>query len=122
MQADPGSSSIPKKFIKSAEDDRIIVLHAPIDSPSAMSRVERLYTPLRLAYKKTKDCLSEVETDDDCLQLSVATITGPISPEGRFLTFSVSAATPPPARRAIGSIYFERAKALQADMNVSQRG
>lgn len=117
LRIDQGSNFVAREFLESAEADGITVLQAPIESPSTMSHVERYHAPLRAAYKKIRDSLPRLESDEDCLQLAVKAVNDTIGPEGLCPTLLVFGAIPRPARKTPAPQQLERAKAIDEAMN-----
>lgn len=112
LRIDQGSNFVSQEFLDCATTEGIIVLEAPIESPSTMSHVERYHGPLRRAYLKIRESLPRRETDADCLQLAVKSMNDTVGPEGLCPTLLVFGALPRAAKRQPASSQLERAKAL----------
>ena len=121
LRVDQGTNLVSKEFKENAAACDIMILEAPVESPSTMSHVERYHPPLRAAYRKLRSSLSSKETDADMLQLAVKAVNDTIGPEGLCPTLLVFGALPRPARNLPASTQLARSDALEQAMKAVEK-
>ena len=116
MRVDQGSQFISKEFLDDCEAEGIMVLPAPVESPSTMSHVERYHAPLRSAYTKIRESLPRSESDAECLQMAIKSVNDTIGPEGLCPSMLVFGSLPRPARNLPSDTQIARAHAIDKAM------
>lgn len=121
LRVDQGSNLVSSEFKESAAGLDIVVLDAPVESPSTMSHVERYHEPLRTAFRKISHHLGGKETKFNTLQMAVKSVNDTIGPEGLCPTLLVFGAVPRPARVSPSPDQIDRAKAVENAMKAVEK-
>jgi hypothetical protein len=100
--------------VSSAVAESIEVLEAPIESPATITHTERYHGPLRIAYSRIRQELSNSATSDaEVLLFAVKAVNDTAGPEGLTPTLLVFGSMPRSARKVPTAKQIERAKAME---------
>lgn len=99
LSVDQGSAYTLKEFKGNVESHGITLREALIETPGAISVLDRYHAPIRSSFTKIRDTITKDDAnDDDCFKMAAFAVNSTIGPEGLFLMLLTFEALPRPAR------------------------